>query len=190
MGWSLKVIEVREFGRYAALPMTIRVETVLTPLPLLDQMCGLSLKPEPVPVPYEKDYDLHGGPASWPDRFDVSAWNVVVAVDGDLLLGGAAAFGPALGYAGAVAELWDIRVLPDVQRSGVGRALLQHQQTWARQRGFGWLKAETQNVNVGACHFYKHEGGLLGAINRFAYAGQTDIEHEIELDWFFRLASK
>lgn len=187
--WHLAVIGVAELSRYATVPMTIRVESILTPVPLLGGLGGLRLEETAVTDLYEKDYDrLDSGPLSWPGRFDLSAWHIVVAVDGDELLGGAAAFGPAFGHQDTVAELWDIRVRPQLQRSGLGRALLEHQKAWARQQGFRWLKAETQNVNVAACRFYQRVGGTLGAINRFAYAGQAGAEQEVELDWLFPLA--
>jgi GNAT superfamily N-acetyltransferase len=186
----LKVIGAAELDRYASVPMTFRVETILMPVPLLDGLGGLGLEEQALADAYDKDYDrLDGGPLSWPTRFDLSAWHIVVAVAGEELIGGAAVFGPAFGHRDTVAELWDIRVQPHVQRSGVGRALLDHQQRWASEQGFRWLKAETQNVNIGACRFYQRAGGTLGVINRFAYAGEADAEHEVELDWFFPLAS-
>jgi len=189
MSWELYVLEPDDLARYAAVPMTIRVESALKPVPLRGGLGGLRLEEEPLAVPYEKDYDQHGGPASWPARFDLSRWHIVAVIERGVVLAGAAAFGPALAHADTVAELWDIRVRPEARRSGFGRLLLGHQQEWARQQGYRWLKAETQNVNVAACRFYQHEGALLGAINIFAYSGQADVEQEVELDWFCPLAS-
>ena len=189
--WGLTVIGAAELDRYATVPMRFRVEAVLMPVPLLDGLGGLRLEEQAMADAYDKDYDrLDGGPLSWPARFDLSAWHIVVAVAGVELIGGAAVFGPAFGHRDTIAELWDIRVQPQRQQSGVGRALLEHQKAWARQEGFRWLKAETQNVNIGACRFYQRAGGTLGAINRFAYAGQAGAEHEVELDWFFPLAAE
>ncbi|MGH2585134.1 MAG: GNAT family N-acetyltransferase [Dehalococcoidia bacterium] len=189
MSGELKAIGAADLARYAQVPMTIRVERILAPTTVDGGLGGLRLQEAAVAKPYVKDYDKDGGPMSWPDRFDMSTWRIVVAVDHDEILGGAAAFGPAFGHADTVAELWDIRVKVEARRSGVGRALLEYQQQWARERGFRWLKAETQNVNVGACRFYQRTGGLLGTIDRFAYAGQAGVEHEVELDWYFPLVS-
>lgn len=188
MTWEMKVVGGQELERYAQVPMTIGVATILMPVRVDGGLGGLQLHETPVAEPYVKDYDEGGGPISWPLRFDISTWRIVVAVDHDEILGGAAAFGPAFGHADTVAELWDIRVRADVRRSGVGRALLEHQQQWAQAQGFRWLEAETQNVNVGACRFYQRTGGLLGTIDCFAYAGQAHVEHEVELDWYFPLA--
>jgi GNAT superfamily N-acetyltransferase len=184
--WRLDVISAADLARYATIPMTIKVEAMLMPVLLHDGLGGLRLDEEPVARPYEKDYDcLDGGPLSWPVRFDLSTWHIIVAVASEELLGGAAAFGPAFGFRDTIAELFDIRVQSHAQRSGVGRALLAHQKQWAYRQGFLWLKAETQNVNVGACRFYQQMGGTLGSINRFAYAGQDGLTNEAELDWFF-----
>jgi GNAT superfamily N-acetyltransferase len=187
MPLDLRVIGPNELERYADVPMTVTVDRQLSVLALKDGLGGLSLQEQPVAPAYQKDYDAQGGPLTWPARFNLAGWRIVVALEGEHLLGGAAAFAPAVGFDSAVAELWDIRVRDTARRLGVGHALLEHQRRWARQQGYRWLKAETQNVNVAACRFYQHEGAVLGAINRFAYAGQSDIEHEVELDWFLPL---
>ena len=49
------------------------------------------------------------------------------------------------------------------------------------------LKAETQNVNVAACRFYAAMGCRLGAIHRFAYAGQPHVAGEVMLLWYLDL---
>ena len=80
--------------------------------------------------------------------------------------------------------LWDIRVARSAHRSGVGTALFRAAESWAAQRGARWLKVETQNINVPACHFYAAQGCTLGSIDRFAYA---DLPEEAQLLWYKKL---
>jgi ribosomal protein S18 acetylase RimI-like enzyme len=82
--------------------------------------------------------------------------------------------------------LWDIRVDPDLRRSGLGCSLFLAAEAWARSRGCRRLKLETQNINVPACRFYAGQGFVLGSIRRFAYAEFPD---EIQLLWYKDLAA-
>ncbi len=184
MSLTLRAVGERDLFEYSRVPIAIVVDSVLDVEPLIAGMGGLSLRERPVAEPYVKDYDEHGGPTSWPHRFNIADWHIVLAVDEDSVIGGAAAFP---GEPSSIAILWDIRVRPDARGKGIGRALLEDTKAWARRRHFHWLKAETQNVNVGACRFYQRQGGILGAIDRFAYIGQAVAEHEVRLDWFFPL---
>lgn len=185
MSWELRTIGPQDLRRYASVPMTLQVEAVLTPIPVRDGLGGLRLVLEAVAQPYTKDYDAQLSPLAWPARFDLPTWHLLAAVEGDAVLGGAAAFLRSA----TVAELWDIRVRPERRRAGIGQALLRAQCAWAQAQGARWLKAETQNVNVAACRFYQQAGGQLGTINCFAYTGQAAVEHETELDWFIPLAA-
>jgi GNAT superfamily N-acetyltransferase len=186
MGWSLIAADEHDLARYAQVPMAITVEAALEVEPLDGGLGGLRLIERPVAEPYVKDYDEHGGPATWPDRFGLSGWRIVIAAEGDEVLGGAATLPAFPGEPPTpIATLWDIRVRADVRRQGIGQALLHDARTWAREHGFRWLRAETQNVNLAACRFYHGLGASLGAVDRFAYAGQPAVEHEIRLDWLF-----
>ena len=88
----------------------------------------MRLTEEPLDEPYVKDYDDLGGcPMSWPDRFDVGDWLLLLAFDGDNHVGGAAAVCRCpdvqmLDSRSDLAVLWDIRVHPDYRRSAVGPA--------------------------------------------------------------------
>ncbi len=77
--------------------------------------------------------------------------------------------------------LWDIRVQPELRGRGIGHALFMQAAEWSRARGCTQMKIETQNVNVPACRFYARMGCELGAINRYAYAGQPHVAHEVML---------
>jgi len=149
---------------------------------------GLSLTETPVADPYVKDYDAIAGegPASWAERFDLSHWRLIGAYRDGARVGGAAmAFRTAdlrmLGGRDDVAVLWDIRVEPEQRGAGVGAALFRAAESWAGAQGCGWLKIETQNVNVAACCFYQKMGCTLGAIDRFAY---PELPGEVQLLWW------
>lgn len=149
---------------------------------------GISLAEAPVAAPYVKDYDAGSGegPARWAASFDTSRWGLLGAYRDGVRIGGAVlAFRTAdlwmLAGRDDVAMVWDLRVAPEHRGSGTGSALFGAAGDWARQRGAGWLKIETQNVNVAACRFYRKMGCTLGGFDRFAYPG---LPHEAQLLWW------
>ena len=78
----------------------------------------------------------------------------------------------------------DIRVDIKVRRKGIGRVLLAHGETWARQKGFPGIMLETQDRNVGACRFYESCGFVLGGFDTYLYRGATRYREEIALFWY------
>lgn len=149
---------------------------------------GMSLTETPVADPYIKDYDAITGaaPACWAERFDVSNWGLIGACRDGARVGGAviALRTPGMHMLGGrddVAVLWDIRVAPGQRGAGAGKALFQAAEDWARAQGCGWLKIETQNVNVAGCRFYQKMGCTLGGIDRFAY---PTLPGEVQLLWW------
>ena len=149
---------------------------------------GMVLTEIPVAEPYVKDYDaVEGeGPARWAERFDVSNWGMIGAFEAGARIGGAViatrtADLRMLEGRDDVAVLWDIRVAPGQRGSGVGSALFRAAERWAGDRGCGWLKIETQNINAAACRFYQKMGCTLGGIERFAY---PELPHEVQLLWW------
>ena len=155
-----------DLARYASVSMRLLVESVLDVEVVDGGLGGLRLVERAVASPYLKDYDLDGGgPTDWPQQFDLLDWRIVLALEGERVVGGAAVMpGTPGGGLGDVATLWDIRVAPDLRRRGIGRVLLEDARESARARGFATLLVETQNVNVGACRFYANEGATLVAI--------------------------
>ncbi|HEX4070534.1 MAG TPA: GNAT family N-acetyltransferase [Planctomycetaceae bacterium] len=147
-----------------------------------------ALTERPLAQPYLKDYDAlpDNGPENWAHRFDVTKWCLLTATCGDRRVGGAVlAFETddihMLEGRRDLTVLWDLRVAPDMRRSGVGSALFSAAENWAQSHGCRQLKVETQNVNVAACDFYASRGCRLGAIHRFAY---SDLPHEVQLLWY------
>ena len=152
---------------------------------------GIHLVRKAVSSPYTKDYDaspLHH-PSDWPRRFDMRNWGFLSVRTGSRPLGGAIVAWDTPGVSllesrRDIAVLWDIRVARECRGKGVGSALLQSAEQWARLREVQRLKAETQNVNTGACRFYAKQGFVLGAIDKFAY---IDFPDEAQLLWHKQL---
>ena len=139
--------------------------------------------------PWVKDYDTTEGPKSWPERWDISHWGLLVAHSAGCWAGGCAiAFNTngvnMLEGRDDVAVLWDIRIHPQIRGKGIGRQLFVAAAEWARSRHCRELKAETQNINVPACRFYERQGCRLTSIDRFAYEA---FPEEVQLIWTLSL---
>ncbi len=91
-----------------------------------------------------------------------------------------------------LAVLWDLRVHPDHQRSGVGSALLDRAVEWSRAEGMTQLKIETQDTNVAACRFYAARGARRRAAGhrppRIRQRGRA-IASEVQLHWWIDLCT-
>ena len=136
-------------------------------------------------------YD-EGGPEAWPSEFDIAKWALFVAVQNGRWVGGAAVAVDAPGIyilhgRDDVVALWDLRVDPEIRRSGVGTRLFGYAADWARDQGYKQLRIETQNVNVPACRFYAARGCELGVVDRFFYEGHPEVGHEVMLAWHLDL---
>jgi streptothricin acetyltransferase len=81
----------------------------------------------------------------------------------------------------------DIRVDVKFRRRKIGRALLEHGETWARQNGFPGIMVETQDSNVGACRFYESYGFVLGGFDTYLYHAGTRYTEDIALFWYLVL---
>ncbi|HEX2203214.1 MAG TPA: GNAT family N-acetyltransferase [Longimicrobium sp.] len=176
---------------YARVPIAFEVRRVLDAAAAEGGLGGLVLTERDADPPYVKDYDADGeGPLSWPARFDLARWGLLVArMEGERVGGAAVAFDTPgvemLEGRRDLAVLWDLRVAPEARGRGVGAALFRAAEAWAAARGCRRLKVETQTVNVPACRFYARRGCALGAIHRFAYPG---LPREAQLLWYRELA--
>jgi len=187
-------IQVREesisaLPDYSELPQRLTVRERFIVVPIGDGTWGLALELETVAPPFVKDYDRDNGhgPQGWAAQWDLSNWGVLAAFDGPIRIGGALIAWDTPGIQildGNVdrALLWDIQVHEDCQRKGVGSALFSAAVQWAKAKGCKSMMAETQNINVPACHFYESQGCRLASIDPFAYP-----DHPEEVRLVFRL---
>jgi GNAT superfamily N-acetyltransferase len=173
---------------YASVPISFRIVEILdmdspaasdSPLPYISRTVG---------APIVKDYDALPGnhPLDWPARFDVRGWGFLAAYSGDVRVGGCVVLAECpdikmLEGRDELALLWDIRVAPAARNHGVGTLLLAAAESWARARGAGVLKVETQNTNVPACRFSASHGFILRAVHRGAYA---ELPSEAQFLWY------
>jgi GNAT superfamily N-acetyltransferase len=176
-----------QLPEHAAIPISYRVDRVLDVTLQTRGLGGIVLREVEVGNPWVKDHDAGdgGAPTGWVKRFDVTNWGLLAAFRGDARVGGAviARRTPGLDLLGGrddLAVLWDLRVRPDVRRTGVGASLFRRAQAWARVRDCRELIVETQNINVPACRFYVRMGCQLASINRLAYPG---LPGEVQFLW-------
>lgn len=174
---------------YAQISIAFTVRRILEVIP--SGLGGMVLVEHDISTPYLKDYDaLAGeGPLHWSKQVDVRYWSFWAAYQEGVRVGGAAVAFKTEGLGllegrQDLALLWDLRVAPQARRQGVGAALFQAVEAWARAQGCRQLKVETQNVNLPACRFYAQQGCSLGGIWRFAY---PDLPEESQLLWYKNL---
>ena len=177
---------------YSTIPMRFEVRSKLEVELIADGFGGMVFRDVPVLPSYLKDYDSLERPFRWLRNFDVSNWALFVRRVDSTLIGGATVVWHTPGVdmlerRADLAVLWDIRVRPEYQRSGVGTELVRSAVQWAKEKGCHQLKIETQNTNVPACRFYLSQGCKLGAVHRFKYLGNPLTRDEVELDWFLDL---
>jgi len=194
MPLRIEQVDEKALGEYAAVPIAFQVRSILRVERVNCGMGGIMLSEEPAPQPYIKDYDAfeEGGPAGWPRRFDLANWGIFIGYHQDRPACAAAVAYDSPGIymlAGRkdLAVLWDIRVSPELRRSGLGTRIFTHAADWGRKRGALQMKIETQNVNVPACRFYLSRGCSLGEINLHAYANDPRVAHEAMLVWYLDL---
>ena len=190
LGAEVVDIRVQEAGsedlaQHAEIPIAFLVDRVLVPEP---GGGPLDFVVKHQPEPWLKDYDTEegGDPAHWPRRFDTSTWRVISAWSGGSRAGGLVLVADVSGLdmledRSDLALIWDLRVAPEFRGRGVGARLVASAVEWARSFGHRELKVETQNINVGACQFYKSQGFELRSAVRGAYRALPD---ELQMLWY------
>ncbi|MDD5189798.1 MAG: GNAT family N-acetyltransferase [Dehalococcoidales bacterium] len=179
---------------YGKIPMKVTVTSRFVPEHVNCGLGGIILREEAVPQPYEFDYDAldKEGPTRWLTNFQTANWGLFTATINGSLIGGAAVAYNTPGVhmlfgRNDLAALWDIRVLPEYKRKGIGSALFRSAVKWAKERNCSQLSVETQNINVPACRFYQKQGGELGVISRYQYLNEPAIADQIMLIWYLSL---
>jgi ribosomal protein S18 acetylase RimI-like enzyme len=185
---ELEIAPVSEaqLAEYAAVPIRFAVTQRIT-VGNSAEFAPCELRASPVPVPFEKDYDAVPGmsPIDWPSRYRLRDWRIIAARRNGVVVGGAA-FAPGaevgmdLDGRGDTAVLWDLRVAPSLRGRHIGAALFRAGERWASHRAYGVLLAETQDINVAACRFYRSMGCTLISYDANAY---PELPGEARLLW-------
>lgn len=194
MDIELLPANLKTLTELSIIPISFEVKTIFR-VELLDGgLGGVLLKEEPVSHPYVKDYDARDGegPTRWLRRFDTNNWVVLLARQKGTAIGGGALVTNSPGIdmlrrRQDLAVLWDLRVRPEFRGQGTGTELFRRAAQLAREKGCTQLSAETQNVNMPACKFYRKQGCRLGEINRFQYISNFPVAHEVMLVWYLDL---
>lgn len=139
----------------------------------------------PVDPPWVKDYDARSPPLSWADEHDIANWSILTAHRDRRVVGGA-----VLAWRTPGVDLldrrddrvvvWDLRVAPHARGTGVGRAIWQAIERWARAHEAREIRVETQDVNAPACHFYAAMGCTAAHVEADVY---RDFPDELQILW-------
>jgi GNAT superfamily N-acetyltransferase len=90
-----------------------------------------------------------------------SGHEVIVALRGNMVVGWLHVLRDIHLESGEFAEIAGLVVDADHRNGGVGRALIQAAETWARERGVAALRVRTNVVRADAHRFYQREGYKL-----------------------------
>lgn len=177
---------------YGSVPISFSTTSVLQVSWVEHGLGGIRIVEVPLDRPFAKDFDNdEPEPVTrWLGYGDISHWGIFAAFNEGARVGGAVVAYDTPGVnmlegRRGLAVLWDIRVHPDVRRTGVGTSLLESAVGFARDSGCSVLKVESQNTNPAACRFYATNGFHLGGLRRGVY---SDYPDEIQMLWYRELA--
>jgi len=179
-------------AEYATISCSFWVRSLLCVDWLDSGLHGIRLTEQAVSHPYLKNYDALGqSPLTWNRRWDMGNWGIFIARDAGKIVGGAVVAWRTVGLnmlegRDDLAVLWDLRVMTEHRRQGVGRQLVNQAVSWAKARNCRVLKIETQNNNVSACRFYARCGCRLCGVHGGAYA---ELPDEVMLLWYLDLTT-
>lgn len=109
---------------------------------------------------FELVFDMDPYERSTPEQLEKllqqAGFLVVVARLGDQIVGGLTVYTLDQYYAAKpLAYIYDLAVLPDFQRQGVGKQLIQFIQTYCKERGFEEVFVQADRVDAHALDFYR-----------------------------------
>lgn len=85
----------------------------------------------------------------------------------------------------------DICVSKSARGQGVGTALMQRAEEWARECGLCGLFLETQDNNLSACRFYAKFGFEIGGVNTMLYKNfEKPWSDETAVFWYLRFSQR
>jgi ribosomal protein S18 acetylase RimI-like enzyme len=183
-------VDVELLDQYAKIPMYLEANKIIKCIPIDGGTSGFRLSEQTVHPPFKKTYEnTEDDPFPRHKKWDVSNWGIFIYKKNEMIVGGCVVAVRTeeiymLEGRTDMAVLWDIRVHPEYQRSGIGSKLFQAAKAFAIESNCKLIKIETQNVNVPACHFYKRQGCHLAGMNMHAYSKYTE---EVQLLWYMAL---
>ncbi len=86
-----------------------------------------------------------------------------------------------------MARVWGLRVEHGHRHHGIATALMNTAREWALGRNLHWLRAETQDIHVTACMFYRDYGFTIGGFDRFYLQATPGSEDETAISWYLRI---
>ncbi len=90
---------------------------------------------------------------------------------------------------GSAAWIWAMRVIPWLQRMGIGSCLISAAEEILAKRGFLWAELGVEKDNPDAQRFYEHRGyRMVGAeVEQFSYTTPGGVTRHVTVDqWVFR----
>jgi GNAT superfamily N-acetyltransferase len=87
----------------------------------------------------------------------------------------------------AMAHVWNLRVEHGHQHRGIATALMNTARAWARAHNLKWLRAETQDVHVTACMFYRDYGFCIGGADHMYLHAMPGCENETTIYWYLAI---
>jgi streptothricin acetyltransferase len=86
-----------------------------------------------------------------------------------------------------MARVWGLRVEHGHLHRGIATLLMDTVKAWALARGLHWLRAETQDVHVTACMFYRDYGFVIGGFDRLYLQATPGSEDETAIVWYLEV---
>ncbi len=141
--------------------------------------CGWDFDVEQVGMPYQKE-EAPTSACLLIGRDDAA---VFLAFAGDTLVGQICVQKDRNG----MARVWNLRVEHGHRHHGIATSLMDTVVNWARDHGLHWLHAETQDIHVTACMFYRDYGFMIGGFDRLYLQATQGSEGETAIFWYFRI---
>lgn len=86
-----------------------------------------------------------------------------------------------------MARVWELRVEHGQRHHGIATLLIDTVKAWALARGLHWLRAETQDVHVTACMFYRDYGFVIGGFDSLYLQATPGSEDETAIVWYLQV---
>jgi GNAT superfamily N-acetyltransferase len=140
-------VNAESLAKYSTIPISFEAMSRLDVEVVNNGLGGIVLREETLGSLFKKDYDQleEDGLKRWLTQFDTSNWTMFLVLEDSIAVGGAtlAFWTPGIWMFERrrdVAVLWDIRVLPNLRRSGIGSALFAEVVRWSKDHGCQFLK--------------------------------------------------